>query len=295
MDNVLSVARKLDSFGISRRREPVIAFGGGVLLDTVGLAANLYRRGTPHVRVPTTVIGYVDAGIGVKTGVNFDNRKNSLGSYYSPTAVLLDRRFLATLNQRHISNGLAEIIKIGVVKDRRLFQILESHGELIADERFQGITETGESVAVDVLGTAIGRMLDELQPNLWEHNLERVVDYGHTFSPRIEMHALPTLLHGEAVAIDIALSCVLAWRRRFITIDELERVVAVMARLRLPTWHPACEPQLLRKALADVTTHRDGYQRIPLPLGIGGVVFVNDVTNKELAEAATILKGLAFP
>jgi 3-dehydroquinate synthase len=293
LDKVLAIVRRLDSFEISRRREPIVVFGGGVLLDIVGFAASLYKRGIPYIRVPTTVIGYVDAGVGVKTGINFDNSKTRLGTYYPPTAVLLDRRFLATLDQRHISNGMGEIIKIGVAKDRRLFEVLESHGELVAEERFQGTTATGQSVAIDVLRKAISGMLDELRPNLWEHKLERIVDFGHTFSPSIEMRALPTLLHGEAVAIDMALSCVLAWRRRLITIGDLERVIALLVKLRLPMWNAACEPQLLRKALADATTHRDGYQRIPLPVEIGRVVFVNDVTNDELTEAAAILEGVA--
>ncbi|MEK8104588.1 iron-containing alcohol dehydrogenase [Micromonospora sp. M12] len=94
MDSVMTVVAALDRFGVDRRREPVISIGGGVLLDLVGVATALYRRGIPHVRVPTTLISLVDAAIGAKTGVNHGAHKNRLGTYQTPTAVLLDRRFL---------------------------------------------------------------------------------------------------------------------------------------------------------------------------------------------------------
>lgn len=94
------IVRALDAFSIDRRREPLIAIGGGVLMDIVGLVASLYRRGTPVVRVPTTLIGLVDAGVGVKTGVNFNGHKNRLGTYFPASLTLLDRSFLATVDRR---------------------------------------------------------------------------------------------------------------------------------------------------------------------------------------------------
>lgn len=292
MDRVFTVVRGLDSFGLSRRDEPVIGIGGGVLLDIVGLACSLYRRGTPYVRVPTSLIGLVDAGVGIKTGVNHQHHKNRLGAYFCATVALLDRSFLATLDERHISNGLAEILKIGLVKDRRLFQLLDQYAELLLTERCEGRTPIGDTVARSVFSRAIGGMLEELQPNLWEQTLERVVDYGHSFSPTLEMRALPALLHGEAVAIDMALTTVLAEHRGLVSRRHRERILSVMRRLRLPIWHPLCEPGLLAEALRDTTRHRNGLQRVPLPLGIGAARFVNDLTVAELARAAEQLANL---
>lgn len=289
MEAVLTVARGLNSFGISRRHEPIIVIGGGVLLDIVGLASSLYRRGTPYVRVPTSLIGLVDAGVGVKTGVNFDQHKNRLGTYFPTAVALLDRSFLNTLDDRHISNGLAEILKIGLIKDWRLFQLLEEFAELLLMERFGGGTAIGDTVAEDVLSRAISGMLTELQPNLWESRLERVVDYGHSFSPTLEMRALPALLHGEAVCIDMALSTVVAEGRGLVSSRDRERILDVMRRLRLPVWHPLCDPELLGEALQDTIRHRDGAQRMPLPVGIGAACFVNDLTVAELSRAAETL------
>jgi 3-dehydroquinate synthetase len=286
LDNVSAIAHALDSFGIDRRREPIIAIGGGVVLDVAGLAASLYRRGTPYIRVPTTLIGLVDAGVGVKTAVNHGFHKNGLGTYFAPHVVLCDRRFLATLDTRHIANGLAEVLKIGLIRDRALFELLAEHGRLLLDERLQGLSPEGGSAADEVIQRAITGMLDELRPNLWEQQLDRLVDYGHSMSPAIEMLALPQLLHGEAVNVDMALFTAVAQRRGVVSSAEAFRIFRVMRALGLPVWHPLLERSVLAKALTDTTQHRGGQQRLPLLTGIGSACFVNDVTPDELVAAA---------
>jgi 3-dehydroquinate synthase len=288
MESVFRVAEQMDRFGVNRRGEPVIAIGGGVLMDVVGLACSLYRRSTPFVRVPTTLIGLVDAGVGAKTGVNFGTHKNRLGTYHPATATLLDPAFLATLDRRHLSNGMAEILKIALIKDRRLFELLDRYGEGLVAERFQGATPCAE-----LLTRAVHGMLEELQPNLWEHRLERSMDYGHSFSPTVEMRALPELLHGEAVCLDMALTTVLATRRGLVRPAERDRVFGLMRRLGLPVWHRLMEPATLADALGDTIRHRDGRQRFPLPVGIGDGIFVDDLTGDEIAEAAHELKELS--
>jgi 3-dehydroquinate synthase len=284
MDSVHTVTRHLDGLEIARRHEPIIAIGGGVLLDVVGMAASLYRRSTPYVRVPTTLIGLVDAGVGVKTGVNFDNRKNRLGTYYAPSTCLLDPSFLRSLDERHISNGLAEILKIALVKDYRLFTLLERHGGRLVTSRMQP-DRNDSTVTWEVLERAIGGMLEELAPNLWEKELHRLVDYGHSFSPTIEMDALPELLHGEAVCLDMALTTAIAHGRGLVGDEDYQRIMATVDRLRLPAYHPICTVERLGAALADTVRHRDGAQRLPLPVGIGSAQFVDDVTVAEIGAA----------
>lgn len=288
MQSVFDVVDGINSFGISRRHEPIIGIGGGVLLDIVGLAASLYRRSTPYIRVPTTLIGIVDAGIGAKTGVNYSSHKNRLGSYYAPKVVFLDREFLATLEPRELSNGLGEILKMALVKDRRLFELVEQHGAALIESRFQK-----HPVAREVLDRAIHGMLEELQPNLWEEHLERLVDFGHTFSPTLEMRALPSLLHGEAVSIDMALSTALSVARRLVSESEADRILTTMRAVGLPTSHELCQPDFLWEALEEAVAHRDGLQRMPLPVGIGDATFVNDVSLAELACAAAWLSERA--
>jgi 2-epi-5-epi-valiolone synthase len=295
MDQVSAIAHAVDSFGIDRYREPIVAIGGGVLLDLAGLAASLYRRGTPYIRVPTTLIGLVDAGVGVKTGVNHGLHKNRLGSYFAPCVALLDRRFLATLGTRHIANGLAEILKIGLIRDRRLFDLLDQHGQLLLSERLQGHSAVSDAVAIELLDRAITGMVDELRPNLWEQELDRLVDYGHSVSPTIEMLALPHLLHGEAVSIDMALFTAVAQRRGLLCAAEANQIFRTMHALQLPVWHPLLGRKVLARALAETVQHRGGRQRLPLPAGIGSGRFVNDVAEDELFMAAEELRDLRGP
>ncbi|QRK10071.1 sedoheptulose 7-phosphate cyclase [Archangium violaceum] len=280
IENVLRISKAMHAFGLNRRSDPLIGIGGGVLLDIVGLAANLYRRGTPYIRVPTTLMGLIDAGIGVKTGVNFDEHKNRLGSYYAPDAAFLDRTFLNTLDARHVSNGLAEVLKMALIKDARLFELMERHASRLVPDRLLGSPDYDE-----IFRRAVHGMLEELEPNLWEDTLERCVDYGHSFSPLLEMKALPGLLHGEAVGIDMVFSLILARNRGLTEARDVERVVAVMRHLALPLSNPLVTPEFMREGLEDATRHRDGKQRLPLTRGLGGCTFVNDVTPAELARA----------
>jgi len=284
VENVLRVVRALDDFGVNRRSDPLIAIGGGVLLDVAGFAASLYRRGLPYVRVPTTLMGLIDAGIGIKTGVNFDAHKNRIGTYFAPQRAYLDTQFLKTLDDRHIANGIAEIIKMAIVRDAKLFRLLEENADKLIADRF-----SGRPAYREILVRATVGMLEELSGNLWENVLERIVDYGHTFSPKLEMAALPELLHGEAVAIDMALSLVLAAQRDLITPKELSRALTLIDAFGLPTKHRQCEEDLLMKGLAESTSHRDGLQRVPLSSGIGKAVFINDLTRNEIRSAAKYL------
>jgi 2-epi-5-epi-valiolone synthase len=288
IDNVLRVVRALDDFGVNRRSDPLIAIGGGVLLDVAGFAASLYRRGLPYIRVPTTLMGLIDAGVGIKTGVNFDSHKNRIGTYFAPQRAYLDTGFLRTLDERHLANGIAEIIKMALIKDAALFSLLEDNVDGLIVDRL-----CGRAAYREILTRATVGMLEELSGNLWETTLERIVDYGHTFSPRLEMAVLPELLHGEAVATDMALSLVLAAQRDLLDPEELLRALKLIEACRLPTHHAQCEEELLMQALAESTSHRDGLQRVPLTHGIGGAVFVNDLCRSEIRSAAGYLAARA--
>ncbi|PLR50215.1 sedoheptulose 7-phosphate cyclase [Chimaeribacter arupi] len=269
-----------------RRGEVVIGIGGGVLLDVVGFASSLYRRGIPYIRIPTTLMGQIDAGIGVKTGINHGDYKNRLGTYFAPSSALIDPMFLQSLDQRHIANGVAEIIKMALIKDRTLFELLEAMSSHLTPESFS----SDDDVMKEIITRSIAGMLAELEPNLWEAELARCVDYGHTFSPSLELLANPGLLHGEAVAVDMALCVALANGRGLLTPEETDRALSLIQKSGLPLSHPVFNLHLLEKALSDTIKHRDGLQRIPLSDGIGNVVFVNDLTLNELANALNFLE-----
>jgi 3-dehydroquinate synthetase/predicted NBD/HSP70 family sugar kinase len=283
---VARLLRTFDGFNLLRRSEPVVAVGGGVLLDVVGFAASIYRRGTPYIRVPTTLVAMIDAGVGVKTGVNFRGSKNRIGTYFPPIASLIDRSFLRTLPSRHLRSGMAEVVKMAIACDSTLFDLVESHGATLVAERFQ--SDLGE----EVIRRAVTEMLDELEPNLWEHTLERAVDLGHTFSPVLEASPQGGLLHGEAVALDLALSSVIARNRGLLRPDELDRILGVIRTLGLPVHDSLITMPLLLRGLKNATLHRDGAQRLPVPTSIGMVTWLNDVTASEIECAARSLAAV---
>lgn len=292
--SVETVINAMATAGIDRRREPVIGIGGGTLLDIVGFAASIYRRNTPYIRIPTALIGIVDAGIGIKTGVNFGLGKNRIGTYAAPVVSYLDQSFLCTLDRRHVANGIAEILKMALIRSADLMSLLERHGKAVLNADLGRTDQTLTVETNKIITMAVQLMLKELQPNLWEANLERCVDYGHTFSPMIEMRALPELLHGEAVNIDMALSSVISFNRGLMSRLDLDRIFNVMRGFELPTWNSLLEkPKVLNEALTDTLRHRGGKQRIPLPVGIGEYTFINDLTEDELASSVAQLKVIS--
>jgi len=285
IDNLSAILHAMENFRLMRQSEPMIVIGGGVLLDLAAFAASIYRRGVPYIKVPTTLVGFIDVSIGVKTAINYFGKRNRLGTYYPPIAVYLDRSFLKTLSRRDFSNGLGEILKMALIKDARLFELLEAHGKELIEQKFQN-----GSVASEVIDRSIRTMLEELEPNLWEKVLQRSVDFGHSFSPVIEMRALPELYHGEAVTIDMLLSCIISFRRGMLSKGELDRIFRTARSLELPTFHPMfSDPQILKEALADTMIHRNGNQNLPMVPAIGKFTFFNDVSDEDITEAAAML------
>jgi len=279
-----------------RRREPFLAIGGGVLLDIAGMAACLYRRGVPFVRVPTTLLAIVDASVGVKNGVDYccgvtdETYKNRVGSFYAPSSCLLDPSFISTQDARNISNGFGEIVKLALVRSVDLFELLETHGAELVKTRFGTSASVPEEVGTRIIDLSIQIMLEELGPNLWETKLERCVDYGHTFSKLLEMVPGADIMHGEAVNVDGFFCCVISFLRGFIPIETVERVFKCMKSLNLPTNSAHLQTELAWQSCKDAVEHRHGEQRIPLITDIGESICVSDITPEELDRALEVMK-----
>jgi 2-epi-5-epi-valiolone synthase len=297
-DTLFTVLHEIETFGLLRRSEPIIAIGGGVLLDIVGMAASMYRRGVPYIRVPTTLVGLVDASVGIKTGINWEGRRNRLGGYYPPMVSYLDTDFLKTLPELEISSGLGEILKIAVIKDLRLYNLLERHALLLVKQKM--IVNSDEfpdgSDGEEIIVLAVKGMLEELVNNLWETNLQRLVDFGHSFSPIIEMRSLDSnspLAHGQAVTLDVLFSSCLSHNRGLLNGFDLARIFNTANRMKLLTSHPLFEdPLILLEALNDTIHHRNGNQNLPIPVAIGQGIFINDVTFQEIKLGVEMMKRL---
>jgi 3-dehydroquinate synthase len=273
---------------VLRRSEPIIAIGGGVLLDLVGFCCSIYRRGIPYVRIPTTLLAIVDASVGAKTSINHFDRRNRIGSFYPPVSTLIDKSFIKTQDRREIANGMAEILKLAIVLDYNLFEMMELAPQQLLSQKFQN-----HVLADQIIDRAISGMTQELNDNLWERDLQRPVDFGHSFSPMVEMKNVPKLLHGEAVILDCLLSSCISNLRGYLSNDHLERIFKTIKNCSLPTEHEDFyDVDLLWKGLNDVMTHRNGNQYLPIPISIGRCEIINDVTYNELQQATQRLKSL---
>ena len=286
IDTFESIVDAFSKFNLVRK-EPVLVVGGGLITDVAGFACAAYRRSTNYIRIPTTLISLVDAGIAIKVAVNHGKLKNRLGAYHAPKQVLLDFSFLRTLPTAQVRNGMAELVKIAVVANAEVFELLYEHGEDLLRTHFGYIDGTPQlqDVAHRVNYEAIKTMLELETPNLHELDLDRVIAYGHTWSPTLELAPSVPLFHGHAVNIDMALSATIAENRGYITTASRDRILGLMSRIGLALDHPLLDGDLLWDATQSITLTRDGLQRAAMPRPIGECFFVNDLTRDELEAA----------
>ena len=270
----------------------LVGLGGGVCTDTVGLAAGLIRRGIEHVRIPTTLMGQIDAGIGLKCGVNFEDKKNYIGLFNPPMATLIDPAFLGTLQDHHMREGIAEIIKIALMCSAGLFHAIERVSTSLVFDR----TGWAHNHNLRILTEAVQLMLRELQLSPYERRgFERLVDFGHCFSPKLESASQYAISHGRAVAIDMALTVVLAHRLGFLTEALRDRCLRVIQDVGLPLYHPLLTVARCKEAIVEAERHRGGMVNFPMPTAIGTASFMQDarLLGSELEPAIAFLEEMA--
>lgn len=280
----LSIVDSMTEFGIYRK-EPVLVVGGGLVTDVAGFACAAYRRNTNFIRVPTTVIGLIDASVSIKVAVNYGNYKNRLGAYHAPIHTFLDFTFLRTLPKAQIRNGFAELIKISSCAHLDTFNLLDKYCEQLIDTGF-GRTD-GASAEVKKAADAINRegiheMLKLETPNLHEIGLDRVIAYGHTWSPLHELVPETPLRHGHAISIDMAYSATLANSRGFLSDAEHMRLLKLFSRAGLSMDHHQFDEDILDKGTAAIMKTRDGKLRAAVPHPLGSCVFINDLDAEEM-------------
>jgi demethyl-4-deoxygadusol synthase len=278
-------------FGLVRK-EPVLVVGGGLTTDVAGFACATYRRRTNYIRVPTTLIGLIDASVAIKVAVNHGKLKNRLGAYHASQKVILDFSFLKTLPVDQVRNGMAELIKIAVVANNGIFELLEQHGEELLHTRFgylngtPELREVGHKLTYDAINTMLGLEV----PNLHELDLDRVIAYGHTWSPTLELTPEIPMFHGHGVNIDMAFSATIAQQRGYISVLDRDRILGLMSRIGLAIDSPYLTPELLWKATASIARTRDGLVRAAVPHPIGSCSFLNDLTKDDLEANLVIHK-----
>jgi 3-dehydroquinate synthase len=286
MELVQQVCAEALAHGVNRRGV-LVSFGGGVCSDIVTLAASLIRRGVGHVRVPTTLIGQIDAGIGLKGAVNFRGKKSFVGCFHPPERVVIDPSLLRTVPPRLLTAGLAEAFKMGVARDEELFSVLMARSKTLVESGF------ADQSAREVLQRSIWSMLDELRKNPYEdQTYERVVDFGHTFSPSLEGALEFEIHHGEAVAVDLALSSTIAWRLGLLAGDAWDEILDALQGASLPICSERLDLELARAALSEACRHRGGAINLVVPTAIGQTTFLRrreEVPDEVLADSLRIV------
>jgi 3-dehydroquinate synthase len=213
------------------RDATVLALGGGVVGDIAGFAAACYQRGVSYVQLPTTLLAQVDSSVGGKTGVNHPGGKNLIGAFHQPVAVIADTDTLATLPDRELCAGLAEVIKYGLICDPQLFAWLESHIPKLRSRDAEALTHAiGKSCAIKA--AIVGK--DER-----EQGIRAILNFGHTFGHAIEAATgYREFLHGEAVALGMLIAADLSNRLGLIDRTVVLRLSALLEQAGLPTVPP---------------------------------------------------------
>jgi 3-dehydroquinate synthase len=251
------------------RHSYAIAIGGGAALDAVGYAAAIFHRGVRHVRLPTTVLAQCDSGVGVKNAVNAYGLKNLLGTFAPPWAIINDADFLAQLPPRELRAGMAEAVKVALIRDEDFFNWLEANADALA--RF-----SPEQLDRLIKGSAELHMRQiRLGGDPFENGSARPLDFGHWSAHKLEHLSDHALNHGEAVAIGVALDTRYSVLAGLLAEGEDVRVMRLLKRLGFHLWHPTLRhPQLLR-GLQDFREHLGGELTITLLAALGQGVEVH--------------------
>ena len=247
----------------------VAAIGGGAFLDLIGYVAATTHRGIRHIRIPTTVLAQNDSGVGVKNGVNAFGQKNLLGTFAPPYAVLNDSCFLDALDARDKRAGMAEAVKVALIRDGAFFEWLEAHADDLA--RFESA-----AVAFMIQRCAELHMVQIASGgDPFERGSARPLDFGHWAAHKLEILTKHALRHGEAVAIGIALDTRYSVLCGHLPAGDEVRVCDLLRRLGLPLYDPALKARnetgeyVLLQGLREFREHLGGELTITLLEGLG--------------------------
>jgi shikimate kinase / 3-dehydroquinate synthase len=278
--NLAQVRDLIDRMAASRagRDSVIVSVGGGVAGDLAGFVAAIYMRGLPFVQVPTTLISQVDASIGGKVGVNHPRAKNLIGSIYQPVLVLNDPLMLEDLPLREISNGMAEVVRTAIIGSPELYDYLAASVDRDSTETLK------DPVFVERCVMECARVkADVVERDPYERDLRRVLNLGHTLG-----HALESALdyeeikHGEAVGIGIIAAIRVAMARGRASEEFLRKTIEILKWCGLPTVAPRVDRRRLKHALKLDKKVKSGNLFFILPLDVGSIEIVGDVTEDEL-------------
>ena len=259
------------------RGAALIALGGGVIGDLAGFAAASYRRGVPYIQVPTTLLAQVDSSVGGKTAINHPAAKNMIGAFYQPVVVISDTDTLSTLPTREFAAGLAEVIKYGLIRDRRFFDWLEANMARLVARQPEALAYAIERSCANKAEVVA---LDER-----EDGPRAMLNFGHTFGHAIEAGTgYGTWLHGEAVGAGMVLALRLSQRLGLVSGDDVRRATALIEAAGVPVRAPDFGLERYLELMGHDKKVEGGRLRFVLLKGIGEAFLSDQVPRAALAD-----------
>lgn len=276
------IVEAVNVYGIDRHSY-IAAIGGGAVLDLVGYAAAVSHRGIKHIRIPTTVLSQNDSGIGVKNGINYKGKKNFLGTFAPPSAVFNDEKFLETLSDRDYRSGISEAIKVALIKDLEFFYWIENNVYQLAARHTEPMNYLIKHCAKLHLDHIAGA-------DPFEIGSARPLDFGHWSAHKLEQLSNFTVLHGEAVAMGIALDSAYSFFTGLLTEDDLQRILTVLLQLSFNISDPVIqikdENSPILKGLTEFQEHLGGKLTITLLTALGTGKEVHQMDDQLLIRAS---------
>ena len=208
------------------RHDAIIALGGGVVGDTAGLLSALFMRGIPYIQVPTTLLAMVDSSVGGKTGIDLEGGKNLLGTYTQPKIVIIDPQHLQTLAKKQLINGLAEVIKYGVIADEDFFNYL--------DKNLEKILALDEKAILKIIQRSVEIKAKVVEEDEKESGKRMILNYGHTYGHAIERKSGYKLLHGFAISIGMVIANKMATNIGLLPREDADKIKGLLKKAGLP-------------------------------------------------------------
>jgi len=279
---VEQIVNASNDYGIDRHSY-IVAVGGGAVLDMAGFAAAIAHRGIRHIRIPTTVLAQNDSGIGIKNSVNAYKKKNFLGTFAPPFAVINDSSFLHTLDDRDWRSGISEAVKVALIKDASFFTWMEANIAGLAGRELAPMEELIFRCAQMHLEHIGGG-------DPFETGSSRPLDFGHWAAHKLEQLTQYEIRHGEAVAIGICLDATYSHLKGLISLEDLNRIISLFQKLGFALYIPELSDGHILMGLQEFREHLGGQLTIMLIEGIGSGVEVHEMDEELILTAAQYLK-----
>jgi len=229
INTALDVAQKLLELRADRS-SMLIALGGGVVGDLVGFIASVFMRSIPYIQIPPTLMAQVDSSIGGKTAIDLPSGKNLLGTFYQPQAVFADLRYLTTLPEKEFENGLAEIIKYGIIDDEKMFCLLE--------DDMESVKKGDPALLLKLVETCCRIKKSIVEIDEKEQGLRRILNFGHTLGHAIEAQSDYAVAHGEGVALGMIAASRISENIGYLESAQRERIESLIGKSGLPVRLP---------------------------------------------------------